>query len=439
MSQVLRVGIVGLGTVGRGTLALLQENADDISRRLGAQLQISQVAIRSPKPELDSALSSAGIKFARDHMALVGADDVDIVVEAIGGVDDAFALVKQALLNGKHVVTANKALIALRGTELLKLAQQQGVQLAFEAAVAGGIPILKTLREGLAANQIDWLAGIINGTSNYILTAMEDEGTSFAPTLAEAQALGYAEADPTFDVDGIDAAHKLTILASCAFGVPLNFEQVQIEGIRSITLDDLRYAQDLGYTVKHLGIAKRTNHGVDLKVYPTLVPNDNILAQIKGVMNAVLVHGNGVGPTCYTGAGAGARPTGSSVVADIIEVARGIINGQPAPALGFGDLIAQPSCDPAHSMSSFYLRMTLSDEVGALAAVTRILADAQVSVEAMLQKQPRLDGNRPIATLIILTHEIAQASLNEALAALQAAEVILSDIMVMQMEHFASD
>lgn len=430
----VRIGIVGLGTVGRGTLHVLQANAFEIERRLGRPLIVTRVCVRRDPENIDLS----GLAVDRDPLAVARAADVDIVVEAIGGTTVARDLVLLALQHGKHVVTANKALIAEYGPELLASAAEQKVALVFEASVAGGIPILRALREGLAANKIEWLAGIINGTSNYILSAMQQERKSFESTLAEAQALGYAESDPTFDVEGIDAAHKLCIMASCAFGVPLNFEALSIEGIRTITLEDIEFANELGYKIKHLGIAKRTDHGIDLRVHPTLVPKSNLLASVDGVMNSVLVHGDAVGPTFYTGAGAGGLPTASSVVSDLIEVARGFGEHQHqyTPSLGFSSFAEEARCDPAASVSSFYLRMTLANELGALASISAVLAECGISVEALLQKEPRLEQNEARATLIILTHEVTKGSIDQALTKLQQMAVIKSAVMVMRMEHF---
>jgi len=430
----VRIGIVGIGTVGRGTLEVLTNNAQAIEQRLGRALIVTRLGARRDPEGLD--LSAYQVD--RDPMAVARADDVDILVETIGGLDTARELVLLALQHSKHVVTANKALIAHYGEELLACAAEHNVSLVFEASVAGGIPILKALREGLAANKIDWLAGIINGTSNYILSAMQDERKAFEPMLAEAQALGYAESDPTFDVDGIDAGHKLCIMASCAFGVPLQFDALAIEGIRKITLEDIDFAQELGYKIKHLGIAKRTAHGIDLRVHPTLVPKANLLASVNGVMNSVLVHGHAVGSTFYTGAGAGSMPTASSVVADIIDIARGFgeRHRQCTPSLGFSELKALPMCSLEQSVSSFYLRMTLADELGALASISNALAKAGISVEALLQKEPRKDKGHAIATLIIITHEVTRGAVDQALKVLQEMAVIKSEIMVMRMEHF---
>tara|TARA_Y100001934_G_C12386299_1_gene796129 strand:+ start:505 stop:1842 length:1338 start_codon:yes stop_codon:yes gene_type:complete len=432
----VRVGIVGIGTVGGGTLKLLTENAAEIERRLGRALQITRLgARRDPK-----GIDISGYAVERDPMAVARATDVDILVETIGGTTVARELVLLALQHGKHVVTANKALIAEHGEELLAAAAEQKVSLVFEASVAGGIPIIRALREGLAANSIDWLAGIINGTSNYILSAMQQESKAFAPTLKEAQDLGYAEADPTFDVEGIDAAHKLCILASCAFGVPLDFQALSIEGISNITLEDIQYADELGYTIKHLGIAKRTDAGIDLRVHPTLVPKANLLASVNGVMNSVLVQGNAVGPTFYTGAGAGSLPTASSVVGDIIEVARGFgeTERNSTPSLGFTELKPQALCSAEESTSSFYLRMTLTDEIGALAGITSTLAEFGISVEAMLQKEPRMADGEALATLIVLTHEVSKGAVDKALAKIKDMAVVRSDVTVMRMEQFQS-
>ena len=430
----VRVGILGLGTVGGGTLSVLQQTAQEIERRLGRSVQVTRVCVRR---ETEHDLTS--IEISADAMEIARAKDVDILVEAIGGTSVAREAVLLALQHGKHVVTANKALIAEHGSELLAAAKEQQVALVFEASVAGGIPILRALREGLAANKIDWLAGIINGTSNYILTAMQNERQNFAPVLAEAQALGYAEADPTFDVEGIDAAHKLCIMASCAFGVPLDFNAVAVEGIRQITLEDIDYASELGYKVKHLGVARRTVRGIDLRVHPTLVPKTNLLASVDGVMNSVLVHGDAVGSTFYTGAGAGALPTASSVVSDIVEVARGFGRQDHGytPSLGFTAFSEEPRCPSTESTSSFYLRLTLADELGALASISTALAQSSISVEALLQKEPRVEDGVAKATLIILTHEVSRGHIDQAVQTLKDMPVVTSEVTVIPMEHFA--
>ncbi|NLZ87645.1 MAG: homoserine dehydrogenase, partial [Gammaproteobacteria bacterium] len=313
----VRLAILGLGTVGGGALKLLKENAAEIKRRTGREIEITYVGTRRPRPDLDLP---ASVKQSADLMDIVRQPDVDVVVEVMGGIHPAFEIIMEAMKHGKHIVTANKALLAEHGNELFKAAEDNAVQIAYEAAVAGGIPIIKVIREGLAANKIEWLAGIINGTGNFILSEMREKGRTFEDVLKEAQELGYAEADPTFDVEGIDAAHKLTILASCAFGIPLQFDKVFTEGIGKVTAQDVKYAEDLGFRIKHLGIARRTDAGIELRVHPTLIPEEELIANVNGVKNAVLVQANAVGPTLYYGAGAGAGPTASAVVADVVDI-----------------------------------------------------------------------------------------------------------------------
>jgi homoserine dehydrogenase len=365
--------------------------------------------------------------------------DIDVVVELIGGYEPARELVMQAISKGKHVVTANKALIALHGNEIFSAAQEKGVMVAFEAAVAGGIPIIKAIREGLSGNQIEWLAGIINGTGNFILTEMRDKGRDFADVLAEAQQLGYAEADPTFDVEGIDAAHKLTILASIAFGVPLQFDKVYTEGISNVTRDDVGYAEQLGYRIKHLGLARRTDHGIELRVHPTLIPHRRLIANVDGVMNAVLIMADAVGPTLYYGAGAGDEPTASAVVADIVDVVRALTSDPEnrVPHLAF-----QPealSSDPILPMddveTAYYLRMQAQDRPGVLAEVTRILGDMDISIEAILQKEP-VEGATDVP-IIMLTHRVREAQMNKAIQGIESLETISGKVTRIRVEDLS--
>ena len=400
----VNVGICGLGTVGGGVFDILLRNADEIARRAGRSIQVTEVSVRSAQPDYD--LSQ--VKVTDDIFAIANSPDVDIVVELIGGYEPAKELVLTAINNGKHVVTANKALIALHGNEIFAAAQAKGVVVAFEAAVAGGIPIIKGIREGLTANRIEWLAGIINGTGNFILTEMRDKGRAFADVLAEAQQLGYAEADPTFDVEGIDAAHKLTILASIAFGVPLQFEKVYTEGISEITEQDVTYAEELGYRIKHLGIARQSEQGIELRVHPTLIPEDRLLANVNGVMNAVMVQGDAVGPTLFYGAGAGAEPTGSSVVADIIDVTR-TLTADPenqVPHLAFqADALTDGEVLPITDItSSYYLRLQVADQAGVLAAIAQVLSSNGINIEAIIQKEPN-PGEQQVP-LILLTRDV---------------------------------
>jgi homoserine dehydrogenase len=374
----VRVGLLGLGTVGCGTIKVLHRNGDEIARRAGRGIDVVTASARDIERPRDCDLS--GVRLTTDPFEVVNDPDVEIVVELIGGTRPARELVLAAIERGKHVVTANKALIALHGNEIFAAAQARGVMVAFEAAVAGGIPIIKALREGLAGNRILWLAGIINGTGNFILTEMRDKGREFADVLAEAQRLGYAEADPTFDVEGIDAAHKLTILASIAFGVPLQFDKVYTEGITRITREDVVYAGELGYRIKHLGVARQTERGIELRVHPTLIPHRRLIANVDGVMNAVLVQGDAVGPTLYYGAGAGAEPTASAVVADLVDVVRALTSDPEnrVPHLAFqADALSDTPVLPMEEVqTAFYLRLRVQDKPGVLADITRILGDA---------------------------------------------------------------
>lgn len=428
----LGVGICGLGTVGGGTLKLLSNNRDEIRRRVGADIEVVHVVTRTPKPALTDAVARSG----SDLRELVDDPAVDVVVETIGGTDSALQLVKLALGAGKHVVTANKALIAEHGNELFALAEEQGVVLAFESSVAGGIPVIKALREGLAANGIDWLAGIINGTGNFILSEMAAHQRPFQDVLIEAQELGYAEADPTFDVDGTDAAHKLTIMAAIAFGIPLQFDKIYTEGISHITPEDIAYARELGYVIKHLGIARHSADGIELRVHPTLVDASLLLADVDGVGNAIQVHGNAVGSTLYNGPGAGAEATASSVVADLIDLARQKLAGieRPLlPALGYREphddlkILAIEDIE-----SEYYLRISVQDRVGAMAHITDVLRQHDISIEAVIQKEPR---NKPVP-IVLLTHRALESRLNEAIAALEALDEVNGSITRIRLETF---
>ncbi|BFM11660.1 homoserine dehydrogenase [Simiduia litorea] len=429
----VKVGICGLGTVGGGTFNVLTRNKRDISARAGVEIDIIQVGTRRGNSACDLTQTAV----VTDIFDVVRNPDVDIVVELIGGTTVARALVLEAIANGKQVVTANKALIAEHGNEIFARAAEQGVSVAFEAAVAGGIPIIKALREGLAGNRIEWLAGIINGTGNFILTEMRDKGRAFDDVLAEAQALGYAEADPTFDVEGIDAAHKLVILASLAFGMPLQFDKVFTEGISKIAPEDVAYAQELGYRIKHLGIAKQTAAGIELRVHPTMIPEKRLIANVDGVMNAVLVKGDAVGPTLYYGAGAGAEPTASAVVADIIDLARNVTVGfeHRVPALGFhpqGQNV-QPNILPQSEVeTAYYLRLLAEDRPGVLAQISTILADANISVEALIQKEPQQDA--PQVPLILLTSRAIERQLMTAIEKIEALSVIHGEVTHIRVE-----
>jgi homoserine dehydrogenase len=432
--EPVKVGLLGLGTVGGGTVNVLRRNAEEIARRAGRGIQVTHAAARDlNKPRI---CDTTGITLTTDPAEVVNDPEVEIIIELIGGDGLALKLVMQAIENGKHVVTANKALIAKHGNEIFAAAQRQGVVVAFEAAVAGGIPIIKAIREGLAGNQIQWLAGIINGTGNFILTEMRDKGRDFDDVLQEAQALGYAEADPTFDVEGIDAAHKLTILASIAFGIPLQFEKTYTEGITRITREDVEYAEELGYRIKHLGISRRTDKGVELRVHPTLIPERRLIANVDGVMNAVLVQGDAVGPTLYYGAGAGDEPTASAVVADVVDVARALTSdpNNRVPHLAFqADALSDlPILGMDDVETAYYLRMDALDRSGVLADVTRVLADKGISIEAMIQKEPAEGSN--IVSIIMLTHKVLEKQMNEAIALIEKLDAISGSVTRIRME-----
>ena len=431
----VNVGLLGLGTVGGGTFNVLARNAEEITRRAGRGIRISHAAARDYDPARVPGI--ADIQVSDDAFSVVENPEVDIVVELIGGYSPAKELVLKAIENGKHVVTANKALIALHGNEIFAAAQKKGVMVAFEAAVAGGIPIIKAIREGLAANQIEWLCGIINGTGNFILTEMRDKGRDFDDVLKEAQALGYAEADPTFDVEGIDAAHKLTILASLAFGIPLQFDKTYTEGITRITRDDVAYAEELGYRIKHLGFSRRTADGVELRVHPTLIPARRLIANVDGVMNAVLVKGDAVGPTLYYGAGAGSEPTASAVVADIIDVVRTLTadpeNRVPHLAFQPGALADLPILPMEEVETAYDLRMLAVDRPGVLADVTRILGDSGISIEAIIQKEPAEDATD--VPVIMLTRQVREKQMNEAIARIEALDALHGPVTRIRVEH----
>ena len=430
----VKVGILGLGTVGGGTVNVLQRNAEEITRRAGRGIVVTHAAARDlNKPRI---CSTDGITLTSEAKEVVEDPEIAIVIELIGGDTLALDLVMRAIENGKHVVTANKALIAKHGNEIFAAAQAKGVIVAFEAAVAGGIPIIKAIREGLAGNRIEWLAGIINGTGNFILTEMRDKGRAFNDVLKEAQELGYAEADPEFDVEGIDAAHKLTILASIAFGIPLQFEKAFTEGITKITREDVTYAEELGYRIKHLGITRRTDKGIELRVHPTLIPERRLIANVDGVMNAVLVQGDAVGPTLYYGAGAGDEPTASAVVADIVDVVR-VLTSDPenrVPHLAFqpDSLSDLPILNMEDVETAYYLRMLAKDEPGVLADVTRILGDKGISIEAIIQKEP--EGDSAEANVIMLTHQVVEKQMNEAIQQIESLDTISGEVTRIRME-----
>ncbi len=430
----VKVGLLGLGTVGGGTVNVLKRNAREIARRAGRGIEITHAAARdNNKPRI---CDTQGIKLTSKPQEVVDDPQVEIIVELIGGTTLAREMVLRAIDKGKHVVTANKALIAKHGNEIFAAATKKGVMVAFEAAVAGGIPIIKAIREGLAGNHILWLAGIINGTSNFILTEMRDKGRDFADVLNEAQQLGYAEADPTFDIEGIDAGHKLTILASIAFGIPLQFEAMYTEGITQITRDDVAYAEQLGYRIKLLGITKRHKNGIELRVHPTLIPERRLIANVDGVMNAVLVNGDAVGATLYYGAGAGAEPTASAVVADLVDVVRALTSDPEnrVPHLAFqADALSDISIMRMEDVvTAYYLRMQALDKPGVLADVTRILADQGISIEAIIQKEPKAQMHT--VSVIMLTHKVQERQMNAAIQRIEVLDSISGKVMRIRME-----
>jgi homoserine dehydrogenase len=431
----IRVGLLGFGTVGRGTYEILRRNQEEIQRRAGRGIEIVKIAVRDAARA--RTVVGAGIEVTDSPEQLVGSAGIDIVVELIGGCDPARALVLEAIGNHKHVVTANKALLAVHGNEIFAAAHRVGVMVAFEGAVAGGIPIIKALREGLTANRIEWIAGIINGTSNFILSQMRATGASFESVLEQAQALGYAEADPRFDIDGVDAAHKLTILCSIAFGVPIRFEAAYIEGIGKLAAADIRYAEQLGYRIKLLGITKRTSHGVELRVHPTLVPMQRLLASVEGPMNAVLVKGDAVGTTLYYGPGAGAEPTASAVVADLVDVTRTHTadpdNRVPHLAFQPDALVNLPWLGIEDTVTSYYFRMRVADRPGVLADIARILADHRISIDAMFQREPSEGENQ--TDIILLTHEALERDVNAALGRIETLPTVLAPVIRIRQEE----
>ena len=432
MKQV-KVGIVGLGTVGGGTVNILKDNAEDIQRRCDTDISVAIAAVRDLNRE--RICDTTGIELTENPMDVANHPDVDIVVELMGGTGLAKEVIETAIANGKHIVTANKALVAEQGNELFAKADQADVNLAYEAAIAGGIPIVKALREGLAANKIEWLAGIINGTGNFIMTEMRDKGRDFDDVLAEAQALGYAEADPTFDVEGIDAAHKLTILASIAFGMPLDFEKTYTEGISKIQTEDVEYAERLGYVIKHLGVANRGENGIEMRVHPTLLPKKRLIANVDGVMNAVVVKGDQVGPTLYYGPGAGAGPTASAVVADIVDIVRGLNAGaQTVKGLGYqeGQLVDQAIATIDQIKTEYYLRFNAQDKCGLMANITALMADSGVSIEALIQEEPEQDGDD--VTIVLLTNRVQETLMNTVIEQIQGVDGVRGEVARIRVE-----
>ena len=435
MNTNLRVGLLGIGTVGSGTFEVLARNQEEIRRRAGTGIQITVVA------DLDTARAESIVKgrarVVADAAAVVADPEVDVVVELIGGYGIAKKLVLEAIRQGKHVVTANKALLAVHGTEIFAAARERGVTVAFEAAVAGGIPIIKALREGLTANRIEWVAGIINGTTNFILSEMRAKGLDFGVVLKEAQRLGYAEADPTFDIEGVDAAHKATILSAIAFGVPVQFDKAHVEGITALQAADIRYAEQLGYRIKLLGIARRREQGIELRVHPTLIPSTRLIANVEGAMNAVVVKADAVGTTLYYGKGAGSEPTASAVIADLVDIARlqTADPGHRVPHLAFqpGSLADTPILPISDVVTSYYLRLVVADKAGVLARITGILAEHDISIDAVLQRESA-EGEKQ-TDLIILTHDTVEGSMAAALAQMQALPTVLAPIVKLRKEE----
>ncbi len=433
----IKVGLLGIGTVGSGTFNVLKRNQEEITRRAGRRIEIAMVA--DLNTERARELTEGTCEIVNDANLVVTNPDIDIVIELIGGYGIAKDLVMKAIANGKHVVTANKALLAIHGTEIFKAAQDKGVMVAFEAAVAGGIPIIKALREGLSANRIQWIAGIINGTTNFILSEMRDKGLDFATVLKEAQRLGYAEADPTFDIEGVDAAHKATIMASIAFGIPVQFDRAHVEGITKLQAIDIEYAEQLGYRIKLLGIAKRTDAGIELRVHPTLIPSKRLIANVEGAMNAVLVQGDAVGATLYYGKGAGAEPTASAVIADLVDITR-LATADPehrVPHLAFQpDAMSDlPILPMSEITTSYYLRMSVADQPGVLADVTRILADSGISIDAMLQKEPAEGETR--ADIIMLTHQTQEKHVQAAIGKIEHLPTVMGAITKIRLEQLS--
>jgi len=437
----IQVGLLGIGTVGSGVFSVLQRNQSEIVRRAGRGIEIAMVA------DLDTARAHAAVgpavQVVSDARAVIDNPDIDIVIELIGGYGIAKQLVLEAIEAGKHVVTANKALLAVHGSEIFAAASRKGVMVGFEAAVAGGIPIIKSLREGLSANRIQWIAGIINGTTNFILSEMRDKGLDFDVVLKQAQALGYAEADPTFDIEGVDAAHKAALMSAMAFGVPVQFDKAYVEGITQLGAQDIKYAEQLGYRIKLLGITKKTDKGIELRVHPTLVPNKRLIANVEGAMNAVMVHGDAVGTTLYYGKGAGSEPTASAVIADLIDITRlhNAGSAQRVPHLAFQpDAMSNtPVLSMGEVVTSYYLRLKVADEAGVLANVTSILAKADISIDAVLQREAdEVGGEGATQTdLIILTHDCVEAKMNEALGQMQVLKTVIATIVRIRKEELA--
>ena len=427
----MNIGLLGIGTVGGGVFELLKSNMNEIQRKTATDIKI--VAVADKDITRAKEIVDASIEVTDDPFKLVSDKNIDVIVELIGGITIAKDLVVKAIENKKHVVTANKALLANFGNELFALAKKNNVILAFEASVAGGIPILKSIKEGLAANKIEWVAGIINGTTNFILTQMREKGVTFAQGLSEAQTLGYAEADPTFDIEGIDAAHKLTILAALSFGIPMSFKDVYVEGIKELEQKDIQYAEELGYRIKLLGIAKKRDKGIELRVHPTLIPEERLIANVNGVMNAVVVKGNMIGPTLYYGAGAGGLQTASSVVADLIDISR----SSNVPLLGFED--AEIDTIPIYSIndaiSAYYLRIRVSDKPGVLAEITKLFGDKKISIDAMLQKEPNEQESE--ADIVLLSHLAVEKDINSVIHSIELMSATIGKVIKIRLEELS--
>ena len=437
--EPIKVGLLGFGTVGSGTFTVLRRNQEEIKRRAGRGIEVARIAVRNPAKALAALGEAAGtVQVGSDFEALIDDPAIDIVAEMVGGTGIAREWVLRAIANGKHVVTANKALLAVHGTEIFEAAHAKGVMVAFEAAVAGGIPIIKALREGLTANRIQSIAGIINGTTNYILSEMRERGLDFATALAGAQALGYAEADPTFDIEGVDAAHKLTIMSAIAFGIPMQFDRAYVEGISKLASIDIKYAEDLGYRIKLLGITRRTERGIELRVHPTLISAKRLLASVEGAMNAVEVHGDAVGTTLYYGKGAGAEPTASAVVADLVDVTRlhTADPGHRVPHLAFQpqSMADTPVLPIDEVTSGYYLRLRVADVTGVLADITRILAEAGISIDALLQKEAEQVADNGETDVVIITHDTLEKNVNAAIARIEALTTVVSKVTKLRIE-----
>lgn len=432
LNKTLRIGLCGLGTVGSSVVSVLIRNQEIISQRAGCQIRLVHIGARRPNPVVDTS----GIKVSSDILAVARDPEVDVLVELIGGTETAKTLVLEAIKQNKHVVTANKALIAHSGQEIFRAAKNNHVGIGFEAAVAGGIPVIKALREGLSANRIEWVAGIINGTTNFILTEMSEKGRGFSEVLKEAQQLGYAEADPTFDVEGIDAAHKLVILASIAFGMPLEVNKIYTEGITKLDIRDVNYAKELGYRIRHLGIARRSSQGVELRVHPTLVPQSRLVANVSGVMNAVMVMGDATGPTIYSGRGAGGEPTASAVIADIVDIARSFAQGMKHSVHPLGvdidTLVELPILPIDEIESGYYLRITAHDKPGVLSKITQILSEAGISIEAVIQKEA-LPGETTVP-LILLTSRTQERTMRHTIDKIQNSSVVEGSLVCIRLE-----